>query len=137
MPDVFDRAKRSEIMARIRGSGNLATELRLVRLFREQGITGWRRNYPIFGKPDFVFVKSRLAVFVDGDFWHGHPKRGQIPVANRAFWEAKIARNRARDRLVNKTLKLRGWRILRIWQSDLQRNPLRVIDGVVRSLNGG
>jgi DNA mismatch endonuclease (patch repair protein) len=67
MADVFTLEKRSEVMARIRSSGNRDTELRLMALFREQKITGWRRNQrAVFGKPDFVFPKKRVAVFVDG-----------------------------------------------------------------------
>ena len=66
MPDVFTKAKRSEVMSRIRSRGNRATELRLIALMREHGITGWRRNVPLFGKPDFVFRAAKLAVFVDG-----------------------------------------------------------------------
>jgi DNA mismatch endonuclease (patch repair protein) len=119
MADVFDAAKRSEIMSRIKGRGNRATELRLIDLFRHYGITGWRRGYPIFGKPDFVFPRARVAVFVDGDFWHGHPTHGQIPATNREFWLAKIARNKMRDKLVNQTLRADAWRVVRIWQSEL------------------
>jgi DNA mismatch endonuclease, patch repair protein len=120
MADVFDRAKRSEIMSRVRGDRNAATELRLIGLLRDHGIVGWRRRYPLFGKPDFVFVKRRIAVFVDGDFWHGHPVKGQMPATNRDFWEAKIARNKKRDRLVNRTLRTSGWIVIRIWQSELR-----------------
>lgn len=122
MADIFDQAKRSEIMSRIKGRGNAATELRMIRLFREHGITGWRRNYPVFGKPDFVFPKQHLAVFVDGDFWHGHPKR-KMPASNVKFWAEKIVRNKARDRLVTKALKGKGWRVLRIWQSSIHKYP--------------
>src|SRR5436190_20991772 len=74
MPDVFTRTKRSEVMSRIRAHGNRDTELRLIALFRRYGITGWRRNARVFGKPDFVFPKQRVAVFVDGCFWHRHPR---------------------------------------------------------------
>ena len=66
MPDVFTPAKRSEVMSRIRSRGNRATELALVKLMRAEGITGWRRQWPLHGKPDFVFPKARVAVFVDG-----------------------------------------------------------------------
>lgn len=118
MADVFDRARRSEIMSRIKGRGNAATELRLIRLLRANRINGWRRNYALFGKPDLVFPAARLAIFVDGEFWHGHP-REKLPTSNRSFWEKKIARNKKRDRLVNRTLKQRGWTVLRIWQHEL------------------
>lgn len=120
MADVFSKQKRSEIMSRVRGKENKATELKLISLFREHGIKGWRRNYPLFGKPDFVFPKERVTVFVDGEFWHGHPTRAKIPEDNREFWEKKIARNKARDREVNRTLRTKNWVVVRIWQHELR-----------------
>jgi len=119
MADVFSKQKRSEIMSLVRGCGNKATELKLIDLFREHGMKGWRRNFPIFGKPDFVFPKERVAVFVDGEFWHGHPTRAKIPENNREFWEAKIERNKKRDRLVTRTLRQKGWTVVRLWQYRL------------------
>ena len=112
-------------MSKIRGKGNTATEMRLIRLFRQEKITGWRRNYPLFGKPDFVFTEKRTAVFVDGEFWHGHPTKSKIPATNREFWAAKIKRNKARDREVNKVLKDKGWNVIRIWQHELKTNKWR------------
>ena len=66
MPDVFTQSKRSEVMSRIRGKGNRSTELKLLKLFREHGISGWQRHLPLPGRPDFVFSKELLAVFADG-----------------------------------------------------------------------
>jgi len=109
-------------MSRVRSKRNLATEQRLVALFRKNSVIGWRRNYPLFGKPDFVFPKKKIAVFVDGEFWHGHPTRGQIPKTNKEFWLEKIAKNKKRDRLVNRTLKEKGWIVIRIWQHQLKDN---------------
>lgn len=107
-------------MSHVRAKGNVATELELIRLFRKYGIKGWRRNYRLFGKPDFVFPSMRVVVFVDGEFWHGHPTRSQIPGTNREFWLRKIEHNKARDRLVNKTLRDKGWVVVRIWQHQLK-----------------
>ena len=121
MPDVFTKAKRSEVMSRIRGSGNKDTEVALAKLFRRHKITGWRRNQKVFGKPDFIFPKHKLAVFVDGCFWHGCPKHGTQPKGNAAFWRKKISRNQIRDRLVTRTLRKAGWRVLRIWEHELTR----------------
>jgi len=125
MPDVFTKAKRSEVMSRIRSRGNRDTELALVRLLRKFRVSGWRRNQNIFGKPDFVFPKARLAVFVDGCFWHACPKHSTVPAGNRAFWKRKLAANRSRDRLVNRTLRKNGWRVIRLWEHDLPKrgNP--------------
>jgi DNA mismatch endonuclease (patch repair protein) len=121
MPDVFTKAKRSEVMARIRGRGNKETELVLMRLFRTHGVIGWRRQHPVFERPDFVFVKARVAVFVDGCFWHGCPKHSNQPANNRAFWKRKLTANRRRDLLVNRTLRGKGWRVVRIWEHDLKK----------------
>ena len=121
MPDIFSKRKRSDVMSRIRGVGNKDTELRLMQIFRVNGIKGWRRGSKLTGKPDFVFPKLRLAVFVDGCFWHGCPRHGTKPKTNAAFWRRKIARNRARDAEVNRALRQLGWRVLRIWEHELGR----------------
>lgn len=121
MPDVFSKAKRSEVMARIRSRGNRDTELALMRLFRRHGLSGWRRHQPVFGRPDFVFIKARVAVFVDGCFWHGCPKHSTVPATNRAFWKRKLTANKLRDRLVNQTLRRKGWQVVRIWEHDLRK----------------
>src|SRR5688572_24698486 len=109
--DVFTPAKRSAVMSRIRGKGNKATELKLIEIFRECGITGWRRCSKIFGKPDFVFLKQKVAVFVDGCFWHCCPEAGHssLPKNNAEFWAAKLMRNVERDKLVNHILGDLGW----------------------------
>lgn len=121
MADIWSQAKRSEVMARIRGTGNRSTEQRLATLFRAHGITGWRRHLPLPGRPDFAFPKLKLAVFVDGCFWHGCPTHGTLPRNNRGFWRQKITRNRARDRAVTRELRRRGWRVVRIWEHELRR----------------
>ena len=138
MADVFTKAKRSAVMAVIRSRGNLATELRLIALMREHAITGWRRNAPVFGKPDFVFRGERVAVFVDGCFWHGCPRHATKPVNNRAFWKAKFARNAKRDRDVTRTLRTAGWRVLRIWECALARSRSgRTMARLTRALGRG
>lgn len=121
MPDIFTKAKRSAVMAGIRSRGNKATELRMIALFRAHGITGWRRGVALFGKPDFVFGAAKVAVFVDGCFWHGCPRHARTPKTRVAFWKAKLARNAQRDREVRSALRRRGWRVLRIWEHELAR----------------
>jgi DNA mismatch endonuclease (patch repair protein) len=135
MADIWSKAKRSEVMARIRGRGNRTTEVRLAALFRAQGITGWRRQYPLPGRPDFAFPARRLAVFVDGCFWHGCPRHGTLPKGNARFWWEKLARNRARDREVNRELRRRGWRVIRLWEHELLPSAeARVVGRLRRSL---
>jgi len=147
--DVFTKAKRSQLMSRIRSHGNKNTELALAKLFRRNKITGWRKQIEvriqksgvrIFKvRPDFIFPKIRLALFVDGCFWHGCPKHGTQPKGNRTFWKNKFARNKARDVLVTRTLRSAKWRVLRIWEHDLHRatkrkNELRLIKRIQRFL---
>ena len=135
MTDVFTKTKRSDVMSRIRGRGNKDTELALIKLFRSNQITGWRRNYPVFGKPDFVFRKIRLAIFVDGCFWHVCPRHFSRPKSNSEFWEMKFASNKARDRLTTKTLRSKGWRVLRIWEHDLTgKSGVRTIQRIRAAL---
>jgi len=109
-------------MSLVRGKGNQSTELKLIRLFRENGITGWRRNYPITGNPDFVFPRKRIALFADGCFWHGCTKHGRMPKSNKAFWRRKIAANMKRDRVVTRELRRQGWRVVRQWEHALKES---------------
>jgi DNA mismatch endonuclease (patch repair protein) len=129
MADVFTIAKRSAVML-IRSSGNRATELRLIALMREHGITGWRRNARVFGKPDFVFQRERVAVFVDGCFWHGCPRHATKPATRAEWWAAKLARNAKRDRAVSRRLRADGWRVVRIWECALK--PARAASSLRR-----
>jgi DNA mismatch endonuclease (patch repair protein) len=145
MADVFTKAKRSEVMSRIRSRGNRGTELALARVFRRHGITGWRRQWQVRSaksvvrrfrvRPDFVFPKLRLAVFVDGCFWHACPRHATQPRNNAAFWRKKLAANRARDRRVNRALRVAGWRVLRIWEHELARQrEARLVTRLLRFL---
>lgn len=135
MSDVFTNRKRSEVMSHIRGSGNKDTELAMVRIFREQHIAGWRRNQPVFGKPDFIFPKKKIAVFVDGCFWHCCKKHSTIPRNNHDFWLNKLNANKTRDKLVNRELRKKGWMVIRIWEHELKEKE-KVAKRVLKGLNG-
>jgi DNA mismatch endonuclease (patch repair protein) len=137
MADVFTRAKRSEVMSRIRARGNRDTELRMIALFRQHRITGWRRNIRVFGKPDFVFSHERIAVFIDGCFWHRHAgcRFAYVPKSRSEFWTRKFDSNVARDRLVTRTLRKAGWKIIRIWECELTpRGSNRAVGRIERAL---
>lgn len=136
MADVFDKRTRSRVMSRIPAKGNKGTEARAARIFREEKITGWRRHAPLPGKPDFIFRKERVALFIDGCFWHCCPRHGRFPDDNPGYWIPKLQRNATRDRRVNRLLRSRGWRVLRIWEHDLRvRSRARFIGRVRRFLN--
>lgn len=133
MADIWGEQKRSEVMSLIRSRGNESTELHLIEIFRELGITGWRRNQTLLGKPDFTFRRERVILFVDGCFWHGCPRFYRRPGSNREYWDAKIAANRKRDRHVSRELRRLGWQVVRIWQHQLNK-PSRVAGRVIRAL---
>lgn len=134
--DVFSKTKRSEVMSLIRGSGNKKTELALVALFRKNRITGWRRNVRLYGKPDFVFRKDNLIIFVDGCFWHWCPNHCKLPSNNRSFWKNKLQSNRVRDRAVTRKLRKDGFKILRIWEHELTaRNEMRLLKRLSKFIN--
>ena len=124
MADVFSESQRSEIMRAVKSRGNKSTELKLIEIFKNLGIRGWRRGYKLFGNPDFVFTKKRVAVFVDGCFWHGHNCRNTKPAANADYWSKKIERNVNRDILVSQTLTEKSWKVVRIWECQIKKNSL-------------
>lgn len=127
MTDIFTKEKRSEIMRQVKPQNNKSTELRLIKIFKDYKITGWRRHYPVKGHPDFVFMSSKIAIFVDGCFWHGHECRHTLPKDNRAFWENKITKNKRHDKEITALFEARGWKVLRIWECELRKNRIPVL----------
>lgn len=122
MPDIFTKEKRSAVMRAVKPSRNKSTELRLIEYFKAQKITGWRRNYPLFGYPDFVFPKKRIVIYTDGCFWHGHDCRNTKPKENAEYWDKKRERNRQRDKDVTERLTAKGWTVIRIWECELKNH---------------
>jgi DNA mismatch endonuclease (patch repair protein) len=121
-------------MSLIRGKANKETENALLSLLKRNKITGWRRHLPLPGKPDFAFPKQKVAVFVDGCFWHGCPKCYTRPKTNRAFWDKKLEDNMARDKRVTRQLSRQGWKVIRIWQHSLQKFPTTCLNRIRRAL---
>ncbi len=121
MADVFDGKKRSEIMKKVRSRNNKSTELKLIQVFSENSIKGWRRGYPVKGHPDFVFLDKKIAVFVDGCFWHGHDCRNTRPADHAEYWAKKRERNIRHDKEVTAMFEQRGWRVIRIWECELKK----------------
>lgn len=121
MSDVFSKEKRSAVMQAVKSRDTKTTELKMIAIFRELHIVGWRRTYPLVGKPDFVFPNKRVVVFVDGCFWHGHNCRNVTPSANADFWNAKRQYNIQHDAVVTETLTEKGWKVIRIWECELKK----------------
>lgn len=120
----FGDLSRSQLMSRVRSRANRTTELRVLTLLRQYRIVGWRRNYKLLGKPDFVWPGVRLALFVDGCFWHGHEcGRNLTPKNNAEFWEEKIQKTRSRDAAFRRSLRHQGWAVVSVWECELARTP--------------
>lgn len=133
---TFGGLSRSELMSRIRSTRNATTELKLVALLRSARVRGWRRNAPLPGKPDFIFPQSKLAVFVDGCFWHGHGcGRNLKPKQNAALWQEKIDGNQRRDRRNARILRASGWRVFRIWECMLSKHPRFCVRRIEKALD--
>lgn len=124
--DVFSPEKRSKVMSGIRSRNNRSTEQAFITYLRKFGITGWRTHYALPGKPDFVFIQQRIAIFVDGCFWHGCPMcyDGHVPFQNKKYWVPKLARNQRRDRRNNRELRKAGWHVFRVRECSISgRKP--------------
>ncbi len=119
--DTITRAARSALMAKIKSRGGKSTEVALAQLLRREKLPGWRRGSALTGRPDFVYPAQRLAIFVDGCFWHGCPRCYRRPSSRRNYWDAKVLRNQLRDKRVRRALRQQGWRVLRIWEHELKR----------------
>jgi DNA mismatch endonuclease (patch repair protein) len=118
--DTVSPEIRSRVMARVRSQRNRSTEWRLRAYLIRSGIRGWKLNpTDIHGKPDFAFRGKRVLLFVDGCYWHGCPKCYRRPSSHTDYWDAKVARNRARDIKTAAKLKRDGWQVLRIWEHQL------------------
>ena len=108
-------------MRNVKSKGNKTTELRLIQILHENGIKGWRRGYNVKGHPDFVFLQLRIAIFVDGCFWHGHDCRNTRPKENADYWRLKREKNIQHDHEITSSFENRGWTVLRIWECELKR----------------
>jgi len=132
---TFGGLRRGQLMSRVRSTGNQTTEKRLASLLRREGIAGWRSHQPLEGRPDFLWSNAKVAVFVDGCFWHGHHCGKNItPKTNANAWREKIALNQARDRRATRILRERGWTVIRIWECRLTKEPARSVARIRRQL---
>lgn len=113
---------RSRHMAAVRGKGNRTTERAVRAKLVALGVRGWVMHpHDLQGRPDFYFPDERIALFIDGCFWHGCTRCGHVPRTNSRFWSAKILRNRTRDRVVARALRNDGIAVLRIWEHAASR----------------
>lgn len=133
MPDVMTAEQRSRCMSKIR-SKDTKPELLLRKALWRAG-TRYRLRPKLPGRPDLVFFGVRLAVFVDGCFWHMCPVHGRRPQSNTSYWSAKIAGNLARDKRVNESLSSMGWHVLRFWEHEIKDDVGAVVQEISNCRN--
>ena len=121
-------------MSRIRGK-NTSPELKLRKMLWESGIRGYRVHYKLPGKPDIVFTRKKVVVFVDGCFWHKCPVCFRPPETNAEFWNEKLQKNVERDLKVTKELEDLGWPVLRFWEHEVKKTPEDVVARILLALN--
>ena len=120
--DRITKQARSSLMSKIRSTGNRSTEQRMRMGLVRAGIKGWTMHpREIPGKPDFWFLKAKLAIFVDGCFWHGCQRTRCLrsPRQNRIYWKRKIRNNIERGKSVIRQLRLHGCSVMRVWEHEL------------------
>jgi DNA mismatch endonuclease (patch repair protein) len=131
--DDMDRRQRSRTMSRIR-STETKPEVRLRKALYHAGLR-YRKNYKkLPGTPDIALTRQKIAIFVDGDFWHarGHQEHpGEQIATNQEYWKQKLSRNVEHDREVNDALTELGWLVLRFWESDIQKDLDACVDTVL------
>ncbi|NUY80262.1 very short patch repair endonuclease [Flavobacterium sp. MAH-1] len=133
--DKFSKEKRSQLMSKIRGK-ETKEEILLAKTLWHRGHRYRKNNRKIKGTPDLTFKKYKLAIFVDGEFWHGHnwqERKGKIK-SNAEFWEKKIERNIQRDLEVNAYLASKGWTVLRFWSTKIKKNLDEVISTIEQTI---
>lgn len=131
--DVLTAEQRSRCMSRIRGK-DTAPELAVRKALWRLGYR-YRCNYALPGRPDIVFPGPRVAVFIDGCFWHACPNHGVLPKTRRSFWAQKISANVERDQRTSRELQYAGWIVLRIWEHEIQRDPEAAVERVRSTLD--
>jgi DNA mismatch endonuclease, patch repair protein len=133
MTDVLTKEQRKLNMSRIRGK-NTGPEIKLRKLLYAEGFRGYRIHYDLPGKPDIVFTKKKIAIFIDGCFWHKCPICFQEPATRKEFWMKKIRSNVERDNTNTCLLREEGWTVIRIWEHEIRKNTESAIRLIVETI---
>jgi len=131
--DIVSKKQRSYMMSKIKGK-NTKPEILLRRHLWASGMRGYRVNAKILGKPDIWFPRKKLAIFVDGCFWHMCPLCYMEPKSNQRFWREKMRRNVLRDKEVTRRLQKQGITVLRIWEHSLNTQLPNITKSILRNL---
>ncbi len=131
--DNLNKLQRSIAMSRVKSS-NTSLEIIFRKEIWKRGFRGYRTNSKIIGKPDLFFPKKKVAIFIDGCYWHGCEKCAKFPKTNEGYWLDKFHNNKIRDILVNGKLKEQRIKILRFWEHDLRIKPDKIFDKTTKLL---
>ena len=134
MPDKFSSEVRSKIMSSIR-SKNTVPELTIRKILWKRGARYRIHDKTVFGTPDISNKARKIAVFLDGCFWHGCERCFTMPKTNPEFWKKKMSANQNRRKIVNGKLKASGWTVMQFWEHDIRKNPIRVVDRIWKNWN--
>lgn len=133
--DPFPPKERRRVMQAV-GRNDTEPEMWLRRALWSAGLR-YRLQRRIAGtRPDLCFLGAKVAVFVDGCFWHGCPLHYSAPVHNSSFWSEKLRKNKARDRRDDRRLKLAGWNVLRYWECEVREKAIRIVEEVDQVVRG-
>lgn len=131
--DNLTKEQRRKNMQNIRSLGTIPEKI-LAKNLRAHKIYFACNAASLPGKPDIIFRRKKIAIFVDSDFWHGHPKRFIMPKTNLEYWRPKIERNIRRDKEVNKILKKDGWIVIRFWEHEVKRNAEKCVQRILKQV---
>jgi len=132
--DNLTEEQRKKNMKNIRSKGTKPERI-ISKKLKQKGFYFTQHVKKVYGKPDITFLRKKVAVFIDSDFWHCHPVNFQMPKTNREYWEKKIQRNVERDQEVNKVLINDGWNVIRIWESEIKENPDECVERILQAIN--
>tara|TARA_B100001964_G_C13930117_1_gene464175 strand:- start:218 stop:625 length:408 start_codon:yes stop_codon:yes gene_type:complete len=132
--DNLTKEQRRKNMQNIRSKGTLPEQI-IMRELQRRKIYFARHVDSIIGKPDIVFRRKKVIVFVDSDFWHGHPKRFIMPKSNLEYWKKKLDRNKKRDKEVNKILEKNGYKVIRVWEHDVKKRFNKAMNRILRAID--
>jgi len=131
--DVMTPQQRSRCMSKVKNK-NTSLEVKFRKILWMRGMR-YRLDSKLLGRPDLVFVSAKIAVFVDGCFWHACPIHGQKPKTNINFWSEKLTKNMLRDQKVNAELANLGWQVIRFWEHELKDDTERCVKELMKTIS--
>lgn len=132
--DNLTSEQRKRNMQNIR-SKDTFPERKIMQELKKRKIYFAKHATDIVGKPDIVFRRKKVVVFIDSDFWHGHPKRFIMPATNYEYWSSKIARNKEHDKRVTKELRSNGWKVIRLWEYDIKHSLNKCVEKIIKAIS--